>query len=340
MTKMRSAMAMESREEIENMAAEFLRRRRFGNWGEAERAELESWLRESEARHVAFLRLEAVLARIERLAALRTSKSKRGTRMAPLRFMMPFLASAVSLALVAMFGIPYATRLMQPPDRTYSTDVGGHALIKFTDRTQIELNTDTLVRYRMTTAERIVWLEKGEAWFRVAHDASRPFNVIVGNHRVTDLGTEFSIRRGSEGMELTLLKGRAALSGEGAQIAMLKPGDDAVVTPVSMAVARKTPQQLADALAWRRGMLVFRNARLADAVREFNRYNRTKLVIADPSVADLKFSVEIQNDNFEDFLQLAQTVLKLRVDREGNDVFLFRGAEQKSKKAVRVKHGE
>jgi transmembrane sensor len=338
MMKMRSATAMESREEIENMAAEFLRRRRFGNWGETERAELEAWLRESDERHVAFLRLEAVLARIERLAALRTSKPKRETRVVPLRFMMPFLASAALLALAAMFGIPYATHLLQPPDRTYSTDVGGHALIKFTDRTQIELDTDTVVRYRMTTAERVVWLEKGEAWFRVAHDASRPFNVIVGNHRVTDLGTEFLVSRGSEGMELTLLTGRAALSGEGAQIAMLKPGDDAVVTPVSMAVTRKTAQQLADALAWRRGMLVFRNTRLADAVREFNRYNETKLVIADPSIANLKVTAEIENDNFDDFLQLARDVLDLRIDRQGNDILIFRGQRDETKRVVRIKH--
>ena len=48
---------------------------------------------------------------------------------------------------------------------------------------------------------------------------------------------------------------------------MLKPGDDALATPVSLTVTRKTPQELANALAWRRGMLVFRNTRLADVVR-------------------------------------------------------------------------
>jgi transmembrane sensor len=336
----------ETHDAISQRAAGFFERRRFGGWSDADQAELEAWLAEAASHQVAYLRVEGIVARTERLAALRPTGPK-SNQAAPggggeaMRrwFVLPLLAAA-SIALFAALGIPFVGNLMQPPDRTYSTDVGGRTLIKFADRTQVELDTDTVARFRMTNGERTVWLERGEAWFRVAHDSAHPFTVAVGKHRVTDVGTEFLVRRGSDGMEVALLSGRAALSTDSAQTAMLNPGDDAVATPVSTTITKKTPQELADALAWRRGMLVFRNTRLADAVREFNRYNRTKLVIADPSVADLKFSVEIQNDNFEDFLQLAQTVLKLRVDREGNDVLLFRSAEQKPKKAVHVKHGE
>jgi transmembrane sensor len=161
---------------------------------------------------------------------------------------------------------------------------------------------------------------------------------MVGRHRVTDLGTEFLVRRGSDEMEIALLKGRASLSGESAQTAMLAPGDDAVATPVSIAVTRKTPQELADQLAWQRGVIVFRNTRLADAVREFNRYNETQLVIADPSIADLKFSAEVKINDFDDFLHLAQTVLNLRVDREGTEILISRAARAKNGRAVHVKH--
>lgn len=318
------AVRTESHDQIEATAADFLQRRRFGNWNADEQSEFDTWLDESEARRIAYWRLQAGLDRIERLAALRTSKPKPKERAARLRFMVPFLAAAAALGSIALFGPRALEYFLQPPDRTYSTDVGGRTLLTFADNTQIELNTDSAVRYRMTTAERTVWLDKGEAFFRVAHDAAHPFTVIVGKHRVTDLGTEFLVRREPGRMEVALLRGRATLSTEGAQTATLNPGDDAVATPTAFRVTTKSPEELADELAWRRGLLIFRNARLADAVREFNRYNRTKLVIADPSIANLKFTVEIRDNNFEDFLQLAQTVLKLRVDREGNDVLLYR----------------
>jgi transmembrane sensor len=222
-----------------------------------------------------------------------------------------------------------------PPDRTYSTELGGHAVIKFADNTQIELNTNTVARVRMTTAERTVWLEKGEAWFEVSHDAAHPFSVIVGGHRITDLGTEFLVRRMPDGMEVALVKGEAALKSESAQTAILSPGDDAVATAQSTTIMRKTPWELADALGWRRDMLEFRNTRLADAVREFNRYNATKLIIADPSIADLKVSAEMQKGNYEGFLQLAEDVFDLRIERDGREIRIF-GA---SRKAAHAKRG-
>lgn len=322
----------ESREEIEAAAADFLQRRRFENWGVAQQIDLDTWLRESDARRVAFWRLEATMTRIERLAALRApARAKHASR---LRFMMPFLASAVSLSLIAALGLVGARYFLRPlPDRSYSTDVGGRTLLSFADHTEIELDTNTAIRYRMTTAERTVWLEKGQAWFHVAHDAAHPFTVVVGSHRVTDLGTEFVVRRGSDQMVVALVQGRASLSTEGAQTAMLLPGDEAIATPVSMSVTRKTPEELADELAWRRGALVFRNARLADAVREFNRYNTVQLVIADPAIAGVRVSAEIKTDHYDDLLQLAQSVMNLRTMREGNKILIFRESRGKHEDA-------
>ena len=323
---------------ISQRAASFFERRRFAEWSDADQAELDSWLAESAAHRVALLRVEGIVARTARLAALRPPKPEpRPAGIVPAvqmrpnrrRWILPLLAAA-SVALIVGFGVPYLRQWMEPPDRTYSTDVGGRALLSFADHTQIELNTNSLIRYHMTNEERTVWLERGEAWFRVAHDASNPFTVVVGRHRVTDLGTEFTVRRGTDGMEVTLLKGRAALSTEGAQTAMLVPGDDAVATRVSFSMTRKSAQQLADELAWKHGMLVFRNTRLVDVVREFNRYNAIKLVIADPSIDGLKFSAELKTDDFEGFLQLAQAVLHLRADREGNDILISRASELRS----------
>lgn len=329
----------QSQAAIAQRAAEFFERRRFGAWGAADQAELDAWLAESLLNRVAYLRLEGAVAHTERLIAVhpfrpagRTAPAE-GNAFIRRWIAYPVLAAA-SIALFVAFGMPLITSLLQPPDRTFSTDIGGRSLIKFADGTQIELNTDTAMRFRMTTAERTVWLDKGEAWFHVAHNAANPFTVVIGTHRVTDLGTEFFIRQGTKNVEVALLNGRAMLNTDGTPTTMLKPGDDAVATPVSVSVTRKTPQELSDALAWRRGVLVFRNAKLVDAVREFNRYNQTKFVIADPSIADLKFSAEIRTDNLEGFLQLAP-LLKLRADVQGPNILLSRQSAERTKRAAR-----
>jgi transmembrane sensor len=326
---------------ISRRAADYFQRRHFWEWTDADQAELDAWIAESFLHRAAYLRVKGIVAYTEHLAAVHTFKAGPwyGNGKAMRRwFALPLLAAA-SIALFAVLGFPFVSSLLQPPDRTYSTDIGGRAILKFAGGTQIELNTDTAVRFRMTGEERTVWLEKGEAWFHAAHDASRPFNVIVGKHRVTDLGTEFLVRRGSDGMEVTLLEGRAALSTEGAQTAMLSPGDEAVARPTSMLITRKTPQQLADELAWRRGVLVFRNTKLADVVREFNRYNTTKLVIADPAIAGVKISTDLKADDFESFVQLAEVALNLHTDREGNEILISRRTREETKTAAHAKRG-
>ncbi len=339
------AISLGSHDPLSERAADFFVRRRFGRWREADQTELDAWLAESYLHRVAYVRVEGIAARADQLAAIHAFKiapkpdEAKADARGKFRYwhiVLPLLAAA-SVALFAAFGIPIIRSLLQPPDRAYATDVGGRTLLKFTDGTEIELNTATAVRVRMTTAERTVWLEKGEAWFHVAHNAANPFSVVVGKHRIIDLGTEFFVRRGSGEMNVGLLKGRAMLSTQGAQAAMLRPGDEAVVTPVTMSVVRKTSLELEDELAWRRGMLVFRNARLADAIKEFNRYNTTKFVIADPSIAGLKFSAEIENDNFEGFLVVAKAMLNLRAERDGSSILLSRASRETTRRTVRAK---
>lgn len=337
----------EPHDAISERAAEFFAERRFGPWDDANQSALDAWLAESDLHRVAYLRLEAIAARTDHLVAIHAFKPGArpfrfqglGTAWSKYRLYAAPLLIAASLALVAPYVSSLVAALFEPPLRSFSTDVGGRTLLRFGDGTEFELNTNSAVRYRMSNRERSVWLDKGEVWFHVAHDSKNPFVLTVGNHRISDLGTEFVVRRNSGKVEVALLNGRASLSTDGMQTAMLTPGDDAIATATAISVTRKTPQELDDALAWRKGVLVFRSARLEDVIREVNRYSTTQLAIADPAVADLRFTGEITTRDFEDFLALAQTALHLRVDREGNEILISRMNEG-TKTLAHNKRGE
>jgi transmembrane sensor len=323
-------------------AADFFARRRFSAWGDQDEIELDAWLAESALHRVAYLRLEGAVARTEHLVAFdprefAQAEQGRRARILRRRFVIPLLIAA-SIALIAAFGVPFAVYLLTPPDRTFSTDVGGRTTLKFADGTEVELNTDTSMRFRMTTMERTVWLDKGEAWFRVAHNATRPFTAVIGTHRVVDIGTEFLIRRDDQNVEVALLNGHAMLKTQGTATTILAPGDDAIATPISTSVKKKTLQELADELAWRHGMLVFRNKSLADVAREINRYNSTKLVIADASIAGIKISTDLRADDYEAFVRVVEMALNLHANREGNEILITRGQRDETKKAAHLKH--
>ncbi len=327
----------ETRAETEKRAADFFQRRRFWEWTDADQAELDAWLAEAVSHRIAYLRVQNGDARMESLVAHSPPRLTLLQARAPRRHLTFPLLAAASIVLVAALGVLYLRAPIEPPVRTFATNVGGRAALKFGDGTEIELNTDTAVRYRMTTDRRIVWLDRGEAYFRVTHDAANPFSVIVAGHRITDLGTEFLVRDDRGTVNVALVKGRAQLRSEtpGAGEAVLMPGDDAVATSVSLSVTKKNPRDIGDELAWRSGMLVFRNTKLADVAREFNRYNESKIVITDPSIAGLKFSAELKTDDYQGFLQLVQAALHLRVDQQGHEFLISRGPE--TKRALRIR---
>ena len=326
---------------ISQRAAEFYQQRRFWDWTDADQAALDAWLAESPLHRAAYLRVEGIVAHAARVVGGDAQSRGKGSIFAGrtiLRVALPLLIAA-SVGAFVVWGLPLVEALMQPPLRVFSTDVGGHTMLSFADRTQIELNTDTVIRFRMSNKERTVWLDKGEAWFHVSHNRANPFTLFVGKDRVTDLGTDFLVRRGRDRLEVALIEGSAALAAQGTPTATLTAGEDAVATPVSLSITRRSPQELADELAWRRGMLVFRKTRLSDVVREFNRYNATRLVIADPAIADTRITAELRTDDYETFLQIAQATLNLHVDREGNEILISRRRQADNGRALKTHSG-
>lgn len=311
---------------IDTQAAYWIERRHFGPWSEAERAEFDAWLAQSVGHRVAYLRLNSSWKRTQRLAALSASDAKslaRDERKSAKPFLMKI---AAGFAVLTLMGLGSAYFLLQPQDRGFSTPVGGHETVSFADGTRVELNTNTAIRARMTTDQRAVWLEHGEAYFRVKHDPVHPFVVIIGNHRVTDLGTEFSVRREKSRMEVAVAQGRVWFDNSDkqteAQSALLTPGDVAVATASGMSVTRKSLQALTAELNWRQGLLVFDKTALADVAATFNRYNTMKLVVTDPVAAQVQVGGTFRANDVEDFARLAETVLGLHVKHDAGEIVI------------------
>ena len=316
---MSEARLNQSAKQIKAEAASWLERKERAGWSESDQAELDNWLAQSTAHEVAFVRLESAWERTERLIILRTPAEVKD---APNRIMPLFMRIAAVFSLVAILGGAAAWYVFGPGDRTYSTPVGGRETVTFADGTRIELNTDTVLRAHMTTDQRIVWLEKGEAFFKVKHDATHPFVVMIGEHRVTDIGTQFTIRRGKKDVQVAVTQGRVTLDAPGvaSQAALLRQGDVATATAKSLTVTRKTEKALSDQLGWRRGMIVFRHTTLADAAAELNRYNRVKLVITDAAAAKRTIGATFRTSDVELFARVAEVALGLRVSERGDEI--------------------
>jgi transmembrane sensor len=277
---------------------------------------------------VAYVRLETAWNRTNRLVAMRKPAADE-TAAEPRRAASIFLKITAMLIVVGALGAAVATYILSPREQVFATTMGSHKTVKLADGSQIELNTDTLVRAKMTAAQRTVWLDRGEAYFQVRHDSKHPFVLMAGNQRVTDLGTKFLVRRETGKLEVDVIQGSvrfetAVNDSTQTRSALLVPGNIAVATEQSIVVTRKPPQILADRLGWRRGVLVFDHTTLGDAVADFNRYSRQKLVIADSGVARLTIDGTFPTNDVELFARVARDILGLHIENRKDEIVIAR----------------
>lgn len=307
-----------SAKEIDALAANWLQRRHFWEWSSKDQEALDAWLAESMAHRAAYLRLSEIWNRTGRLVALRPQNPVRPT----FRFRPVF--GHVAAGIVAVAVLAAAVTWLQPetPKQSYTTSIGGRESIVLIDGSRIELNTDTVLRVAKTGRERMVWLDKGEAYFQIRHDAARPFIVWAEGHRIIDLGTKFVVRREPNRLEVSLMEGRARLDGPADQSAVLVPGDVAVATAKSLLVSKKSERLLSEDLGWRNGVLTFNRTTLANAVAEFNRYNHTTLAVADAETGKRRIYGTFPTTDVEAFTRVVQAVFGLKVTQRGGEILI------------------
>jgi len=211
-----------------------------------------------------------------------------------------------------------------------STAIGDYRRLPLSDGSTLELNTATEVRYRLSERVRLLDLKTGEARFRVAHDPQRPFVVFAANTVVRAVGTEFTVRIRDNGkVDVVVAEGVVAVSHRARESAIhellygrkvpLESGtrvpEKTMVTDDSgrFAAVEMTRAKVEAHDAWRNNLLIFDGAPLKEIVEEFNRYNRRKLEIFDPSIAGVSLGGRYRPRDVEGFLLNLSAVMKFRV---------------------------
>ncbi len=304
-------------------AAAWLSRQNIGSWGEADDTALNEWLQQDIANRVAYWRLKAAWGRADRLAALRRDKAVATPAGRISSRAVKIAAGAAVIAASGVIGSLWLHAAPQPNDAVYATALGERKTIALTDGSEIELNTNTAIRFHSEKTKKTVALLKGEAYFQIKHDPKRLFIIEADGHRITDIGTKFRVRRDDARLEVALLEGEVRFDSADARVKplSLKPGDMVVATAHSAAVMQQPKRDIADALGWRTGMIVFKHTTLAEAASEFNRYNAQKVVIADAASARLTINGTFQTNDVTAFADAAHAVFGLHINiRNGETV--------------------
>ena len=137
----------------------------------------------------------------------------------------------------------------------------------------------------------------GAARFTVASGQERPLTVVVGPATVTATGTAFTVRAypGDGGATIVLHEGAASVR-RGDVTRPLAPGQ-AVFVPDSAPVRDATAGQRAELVAWTENAYVASDRRLGDVLEDFQRWYRTRILIAHPELLERRVSVRASLDS-------------------------------------------
>ncbi len=331
--------------DVRDIAAGWFARQRSGEMTAAERTELRGWLEADPAHRIAYLSVRrawggaAMMRADPQVLAIRQGWAEHSRR----GFARMAAGIAAALFVVGGGGLGAAYVLGPHPlkDEAFRTAVGERSTVKLPDGTELTLNTDTVVRTRADENRRLVYLERGQAYFKVAKDRRHPFVVAAAGRTVTALGTQFDVRVDGGQFKVTLVEGKVRVAAP-APVKTAPSPDDGEPSAVSYQATEMTagsqlvasagagqPWRVAPAnvvveTSWTRDIVIFDDEPLSAVVAELNRYSGKKMVVADAAIANTPISGTFRPGDVDSFVRTLNAYHLARAGEEGSETVELR----------------
>jgi transmembrane sensor len=239
---------------------------------------------------------------------------------------------AAAVALVAAAG----GLMLLAGSKYYHTALGEQRSVVLGDGSVVTLNTSSSIEVCLRKHRRTVRLLSGEALFQVAHDATRPFEVSVGDTTVQAVGTQFDVERRASGTTVTVVEGKVAVlvppdvsDAADARKAAIEAGAALASTTLPLAAGeqltverhaapRRSRADLAVTMAWMQRKLIFEHRPLGEVADEFNRYNRRTIEILGPALRDQQVTGVFQANDPESFIDFLSKVPDVTIERSND----------------------
>jgi len=170
---------------------------------------------------------------------------------------------------------------------TLSTPYGGMYRLRLPDGTGVWLNAASSITYPTAFAgpKRRVHV-KGEVYFEVAKDASKPFFVDVNGHSTIEvMGTDFNVNayENEDIISTTLLHGSVKVTaGDNGHEVTLRPGQQMLIDTGTRQIKAVNYVDTDKIVAWKNGAFNFEGIPLERAMRQLARWYNLQITYEQP----------------------------------------------------------
>lgn len=193
---------------------------------------------------------------------------------------------------VIAYDIPESAGMRDSLQNILSVPRGGEFRLTLSDGTKIHLNSLSRLKYPANFREqdkRTVELE-GEAYFEVARDSLRPFEILSQGLIVRQIGTEFSVRsRVSGKVEVALVQGSVVLESYLGKSVAIRSGQLGIWNASTDDISVEN-KELLSYTAWHSSRFVFYDESLGNLVEELALWYNVEFGFLDEALKDLHFT--------------------------------------------------
>jgi len=196
------------------------------------------------------------------------------------------------------------------------------------DGSSVTLNEGSMLEYpgRFEKNNRKVVL-KGEAYFNVKPDVSKPFIISADNIIIEVLGTSFYVNSENTNgkVEVILTTGKVAVyhKDKPDEKVILEPGEKVEMSK-NFEETNKTINEDENYLAWKTKKLVFNDEPLEKIAKTLNKLYHSK-INTDHHIANCKITATFENQTLDAILHVIEATVDVKITRS-DDVIQISGA--------------
>lgn len=296
-------------------ALEWFAIRLSGEINETQRAELRTWQSQSELHRRAYEELVRLWGDLDwdetlnqeamdGIVTFAPASEKPVRRFVPAMSLVGgLLAACVALAaLFISYGStvthPVSTLSPIPPETVYQTAIGEVRNFALDDGSEVTLAGQSQLVIKQMDGKRLVELRKGDGYFKISRDASRPFEVETDQLKVIVLGTEFEINSKPDHGEVSVAKGVVEVTSHDlARKVQISVGERAVVG--WRGEIETSDFDVSRVANWRDNRLSFVNTSLQELISETNQYYPKGIYLGSRDISELKVTASFRTDQVE-----------------------------------------
>jgi len=244
------------------------------------------------------------------------------------------VAAVFLIALGLGWWLLYPSAKPAQPEMSVTDDSSGDSLIRFTrkdyihlpDGSKVLLNDDSELTYYPDFGNTVREVHlKGDAYFDIITDKSKPFIVRSGKISTNVLGTAFYVNARDQNVVVTVERGLVQVNDENQTLSLVRPAERLTVNTENHQF-EKTEFHSAAEIKWKSDRLIFDDITLKQTALLLEEHFEVKIQIDNPAIEECRISAWfLDNESLEEILEMVCGIRQARYEKHDGRIHITGG---------------